>query len=99
MSLPVERLSGTALGSLNIIQKSIFVITTTAACTATLPSGVEGQRVMLILSVDGGDLVITGTFSLGTTATFADVKDSVELIWISGIGWIVTNNTGAVVFA
>jgi hypothetical protein len=99
MSSPVARLSGTALGSLNIIQKSIFVITTTAAATATLPDGYESQRVMLVLSVDGGDLVISGTFRLGTSATFDSAFDSVELVWISGLGWVVSNNTGAVVFA
>ena len=51
--LTVQRLSGTALGSLNIVQYTDFIITTTGACTATLPNGYEGQVVYILLAVDG----------------------------------------------
>lgn len=98
MSSPTARLSGTSLGVLNIIQKSIFVITTTGACSATLQDGYESQRILLYLLLDGGDLTVTGTFALGSTATFDAVRDAVELIWISGIGWHVISNS-SVVFA
>lgn len=95
----VTRLTGTALGSLNIIQNDFFIITTTGAATATLPNGYEGQRIYILLVVDGGDLVITGDFETGTTATFADAKDALELLWISDFGWQTISNQGLVVFA
>jgi hypothetical protein len=98
MSSPTARLSGTSLGVLNIVQKSLFIITTTGAATATLPDGYEFQRILLFLQIDGGDLVVSGSFSLGTSATFDTAKDAVELIWISGIGWHVISNS-SVVFA
>jgi hypothetical protein len=98
MASITERLSGTTFGTLNTIQKSIFVITTTGAATATLPNGSEGQRILLFLITDAGDLVVSGSFSLGSTATFDTVKDAVELIWIINVGWHVISNS-AVVFA
>lgn len=99
MSVTTQRLSGTALGSLNITQYDKFIITTTGACTATLPNGTEGQEVYILLAVDGGDLVITGDYQVGTTSTFADALDSLKLIWISGLGWTTLYNGGVVVFA
>jgi hypothetical protein len=99
MSVTVDRLSGTALGTLNIIQKNTFIITTTGACTATLPNGYEGQRVYILLAIDGGDLVITGDFEVGTTATFADARDSLELMFVANFGWMTIANSGVVVFA
>lgn len=99
MSVTAKRLSGTALGSLNITQYSDFIITTTGAATATLPNGYEGQEVYILLAVDGGDLVVSGDYETGTTATFADVKDSITLKWIANFGWMTISNQGTVVFA
>lgn len=99
MSVTTQRLSGTALGSLNITQYDKFIITTTGACTATLPNGYEGQEVYILLAVDGGDLVLTADFETGTTATFSDVKDSLKLMWVSGLGYVTLYNGGVVVFA
>jgi hypothetical protein len=100
MSTGVCRLSGTAFGSLNIIQFDKFVITTTGAATATLPNGFEGQTVYIVLMVDGGDLVVTSDFNgTSTTATFADAADSLSLMYLSNSGWVTTSNQGSVVFA
>lgn len=99
MSVTTQRLSGTALGSLNITQNDKFIITTTGACTATLPNGYEGQEVYILLAVDGGDLTLTADFETGTNAVFADAKDSLKLIWISGLGWTTLYNGGIVIFS
>ena len=98
-STRVSRLSGTTFGNLNIVQNDFFIITTTGAATATLPNGYEGQRIYILLVVDGGDLVVTGDFETGTAATFADAKDALELLWISDFGWQTISNQGIVTFA
>jgi hypothetical protein len=99
MSVTTVRLSGTALGSLNITQYDTFIITTTGLCTATLPNGYEGQRIYILLAVDGGDLAITGDFEVGTTATFADARDALELMFVANFGWMTISNSGVVLFA
>jgi hypothetical protein len=91
-------LSGTTFGTLDL-RYTNFVITTTGAATATLPSGVTGQQVYILLITDGGDLVVSGDYETGTAATFADAKDSVTLKWVSGLGWCTVSNQGSVAFA
>lgn len=91
-------LSGTTFGSLDMRFKN-FVITTTGAATATLPNGKNGDEVYILLITDGGDLVVSGDYETGTSATFADAKDSVTLKWITGLGWCTISNQGTVVFA
>jgi len=101
--LTVQRLSGTALGSLNIVQYTDFIITTTGTCTATLPDGYEGHQICIILAVDGGDLVVSGNFETTTgtsaSATFADARDFLVLKWIANFGWLTVSNFGTVAFA
>jgi hypothetical protein len=99
MSVTTQRLSGTALGSLNITQYDKFIITTTGACTATLPNGYEGQEVYIIMVGDNGDLVVSGDYQVGSSATFSDVLDSLKLMWISGLGWTTLYNGGVVIFS
>lgn len=99
MSVTTQRLTGSVLGSLNITQFDKFIITTTGACTATLPNGYEGQEVYILLISDGGDLVVSGDFEVATSATFSDTRDALKLMWISGLGWITEFNTGVVTFA
>lgn len=99
MSVTTQRLSGTALGSLNITQYDKFIITTTGAATCTIPNGIEGMELYIVMISDGGDLVVTADFETGTTATFADPKDALKLIWITGLGWTTLFNSGVVVFA
>lgn len=94
-----KALSGTTFGSLDL-RYSNFIITTTGAATATLPEGKNGQEVYILLSVDGGDLVLSANFQGSlVTATFADALDSLTLKWVSGQGWCTVSNQGTVVFA
>jgi hypothetical protein len=86
-------LSGTTFGSLDL-RYTNFIITTTGAATATLPSGTNGQIVYIILEVDGGDLVITGDFETGNTATFSDAKDNITFKWSGRLGWCTISNGG-----
>ena len=95
----VQRLTGTSLGSLNITQNKLFIIETTGAATVTLPNGNEGDRVFILLAVRAGDLVISGDFETGTTATMNLAKDSIELLWVANFGWCTIANNGTVVFA
>jgi hypothetical protein len=95
----VQRLTGTTLGSLNIVQNKLFVIETTGAATATLPDGNEGDRVYILLAVRAGDLVISGDFETGTSATMNAAKDALELLWIANLGWMTVSNQGTVIFA
>jgi len=62
---------------------------TAAATTQTLAaSTIYGQVKKIQMIVDGGDDVVTVTsLSGGTTITFADVGDTVELMW-NGTNWI-----------
>lgn len=99
----VSRLSGTALGNLNIIQNDYFLISTTGPTTATLPNGYEGQQIYILVvsksGVLGENVVISGDFETGTSATFEQEKDSLTLLWVSNFGWMTVSNQGAVTFA
>lgn len=72
--------------------------TTTAADAGTLADGTEvGQRKKIKLVVDGGDGTLTPTnLAGGTTITFNDANDYVELIW-DGANWNVIENFGTTV--
>jgi len=97
-----KSLSGTTFGSLDVFRYENFVITTTGAATATLPNGAyDGQIVSIVLSVDGGDLVLAGDFQVDlVSATFADAGDALTLRWASGHGgWTTLANVGGVVLA
>lgn len=72
--------------------------TTTAADAGTLADGTQiGQRKKIKLVVDGGDGTLTPTnLAGGTTITFNDANDYVELIW-DGAEWNVIENFGCTV--
>jgi len=63
-------------------------LTTTGADALTLAdTGVMGQIKKIQLVVDGGDGTLTPTtLNGGTTITFADIGDTVELMW-GASGW------------
>lgn len=67
-------------------------LTTTGAAAMTLPDGaILGQIKKLHMTVDGGDATVTpATFDSGTTITFADVGDVIELMWLGSAngGWV-----------
>ena len=92
-----EALSGPGALSLDF---ATSVLTTTGADAFTLADGVVGQRKRIILAVDGGDATITpATFLNGTTITFADAGDSIDLEWVTTLGWATVGSTGAPVVA
>jgi len=49
--------------------------------------------------VDGGGTatVTPATFANGTQIDFADVNDTVMLLWANTIGWVVVANTGGAI--
>ena len=65
----------------------------------TLANGVVGQiKIITMVSDGGGDATLTpATFANGTTIAFADVNDTVMLLYASTIGWVVVSNSGAAV--
>lgn len=73
-------------------------LTTTGANALTLANGtVVGQRKKITMVVDGGDGTLTPTsLSGGTTVTFNDAGDFVELIW-NGTAWVVIQNSGTTI--
>lgn len=72
--------------------------TTTAADAGTMAAGTQiGQRKKIKLIVDGGDGTLTPTsLSGGTTITFNDAGDYVEMIW-NGANWFVIENFGCTI--
>ena len=79
---------------LNLIQSSASAETASLADETTV-----GTVTTIVMTVDGGgDIVLTPTTLLGgSTITFADVGDSVTLVWSGTTGWAVASNNGAVV--
>ena len=65
----------------------------------TLANGVVGQIKIITMVVDGGGTatLTPATFANGTTIAFADVNDTVMLLYANTIGWVVVSNSGATV--
>jgi hypothetical protein len=83
-----EQLRGTgALGALSLVHDS-HVVVSTGACSLTLANGTHsGQTKTVVMTVDGGDCVLTpANFLNGTTVTLDDIGDSVSLVW-TGSAW------------
>lgn len=86
----------TGPGAISITSETT-VLTTTGADALTLADGVAGQRKTIIMIADGGDGTLTPTnFGNGSTITFADVGDSIELEFAGTDWWIVSNNGCAI---
>ena len=84
-----------ALGGLST-SKTVSDVRTTGASTGTLADGATGQIKTIVMTVDGGDYVLTpANLTGGTTITFADVADCVTLLFANG-SWVITANSGAV---
>jgi len=76
----------------------ISYFTTGGAETGTLAAGSEGQIKILHMVGDGGNMVITVTnpaWGGSGTLTFADVHDSVTLVYVSA-KWRILSNVGSV---
>lgn len=88
----VQSLSGP--GAVNVTTLTT-AITTTGADAYTLADGTAGQKKTVVMVVDGGDGTLTpSNFGNGTTITFADAGDAVELTFLAG-NWWVTGSQGA----
>ena len=92
----VQALSGA--GAVDIINL-VTEVTSTGADALTLADGTTvGQMKIITMVVDGGDATLTPTtFANGSTMTFADVNDTVCLVWANTIGWVIVSNSGVVV--
>lgn len=88
----------TADGTTLTLTPIITFDTTAEAFSYALPDGLEGQRIIMSMIVDGGnDAVITpANFTNGSTLTFADAGDTCELIFLNS-SWVVLSNSGVVV--
>lgn len=73
------------------------VMKTTGGVEAlTLANGYPGQKLSIVLAVDGGDGTLTPATKTGfATIIFADAKDTVDLEYVDDtVGWIVTGTAG-----
>jgi hypothetical protein len=94
----VQALSGAgAADTTNLITE---LTTGAGAAAVTLANGTTaGQIKIITMVVDGGGTatVTPATFANGTDIAFADVNDTVMLVWANTIGWVLVSNSGAVV--
>ena len=94
----VQALSGAgAADTTNLITE---LTTAAGAAAVTLADGTTaGQIKIITMVVDGGGTatVTPATFANGTSMAFADVNDTVMLVWANTIGWVIVSNSGAVV--
>jgi len=94
----VQALSGAGAADLtNLVTE---LTTAAGAAAVTLADGTTaGQIKIITMVVDGGGTatVTPATFANGTSMAFADVNDTVMLVWANTIGWVLVSNSGAVV--
>lgn len=74
------------------ITASIVEITTTGADALTLADGAEGQRLSLVMVVDGGDATVTPANPANFATLTFDVKDSAELLFTNGEWYYMGGN-------
>ena len=76
------------------ITKSVIALTTGGAEALTLADGVEGQRLTIVMVSDGGAGTLTpANLGNGSTLTFDDDGDSVELIFLGTSWWAIGTPT------
>jgi len=94
----VQALSGA--GAADVTNLVTELTTGAGAAAVTLADGTTvGQMKIITMVVDGGGTatVTPTTFANGSTLAFADVNDTVCLVWASTIGWVIVSNNGATV--
>lgn len=75
----------------------ITLLVTTAATSYTLPAACEGFTKFIKMKTDGGDAIVTpSALQGGTTITFNDAGDFVNLKFVDG-KWNVLTNSGAII--
>jgi len=91
----VQTISGA--GAIDVVT-GVTEVTTTGANAYTLANGTVGQIKIITMKVDGGDGTITPTtFANGTTITMADALDTVMLVYVTTLGWMVVSNNGCTI--
>ena len=82
-------------GAISVVTYATDISTDAGGDAFTIAAGtMVGQLKNIRLSVDGGgDGVVTGTFVGGTTLTFNDAADEVDLMW-TGAAWRVIRRVG-----
>jgi hypothetical protein len=76
----------------------ILVTTPSTAATPALADGVAGQRVTVVLDVDGGgnSIITPDTLNGGASITLTDVGDSFSAVFTATRGWVVTDESSGV---
>lgn len=86
----------TGAGAVSLTTYATLLVTT-GANALTLAAGVNGQRKLIKMKTDGGDGTLTpNSLQGGTTITFNDAGDFVELVYLDG-KWNVLSNSGCVI--
>lgn len=86
----------TGAGAVDITSR-VTLLVTTGSDALTLADGIEGQEKTIKMKTDGGDGTLTpANFANGTTITFNDVGDSVNLIFTDS-SWLVTGYYGVTI--
>ncbi len=85
----------TGAGAADVINE-VLLWTTSGSDALTLADGVAGQRKIIKVVSDGGEGTLTPSNLLdGSTLTFTEVNDVVELVF-DGTNWNVVSNVGVV---
>ena len=83
-------------GAIDLANDVAEVSTAGGAMTLTLADGAAGDRIFIILAVDGGNLTVTANlYGSDNTLTFSDPGDAVDLIFASS-AWQIVGNIGTV---
>lgn len=92
VSSTVQTLTGAGAVSLTTYAT---LLVTTGANALTLAAGANGQKKLIKMKTDGGDGTLTpNSLQGGTTLTFNDANDFVELVYLDG-KWNILTNSGA----
>lgn len=87
----------TGAGAVDVTNETTLLVTTGANALTLAAGTFEGQRKVVKMKTDGGDGTLTVTnFKDGTTITFNDINDVVELIYADA-KWQLISNSGATV--
>lgn len=80
-------------GAIPITTSLVKFTSTGAAQALTLANGVDGQRLTIVHDVDGGSGILTPTTKTGfSTITFTNAGDTVDLVYVTTRGWMVTGS-------
>jgi hypothetical protein len=86
----------TGAGAVNLTTHTTLLVTT-GANALTLAAGAEGQHKFIRMKTDGGDGTLTVTnLQGGTTITFSDAGDFVQLFYTDSKWHIIVNSGCAV---